>query len=164
MALSVALIEPEIPPNTGNIARLCAATGTALHLIEPLGFDLDDATLARAGLHYMNQVDLWVHPYWRFFRSAISRDRCLYFSAHGSRSYVEAPFKPNSVLVFGNEGSGLPKPIIAKYPDRIFRIPMRDTVRNLNLATSVGIVVYEAIRQLGTEFDGLFEKALTEGG
>jgi tRNA (cytidine/uridine-2'-O-)-methyltransferase len=164
MALSVALIEPEIPPNTGNIARLCAATGTALHLIEPLGFDLGDARLERAGLHYMNKVDLWVHPYWRFFRSAISRDRCLYFSAHGSRSYVEAPFTPNSVLVFGNEGSGLPKPIIAKYPDRIFRIPMRDTVRNLNLATSVGIVVYEAIRQLGIEFDGLFEKALTEGG
>ena len=86
MALSVALIEPEIPPNTGNVARLCAATGTALHLIEPLGFDLDDARLERAGLHYMEDVDLWVHPYWRLFRSAITRDRCLYFSAHGNRS------------------------------------------------------------------------------
>ena len=151
MALSVALIEPEIPPNTGNVARLCAATGTALHLIEPLGFDIDDAQLERAGLHYMEDVDLWVHPYWRFFRSAISRDRCLYFSAHGTRSYVEAPFEPNSVLVFGNEGGGMPKRILAKYPDRVFRIPMRSTVRNLNLATSVGIVVYEAIRQLGVE-------------
>lgn len=99
----------------------------------------------------MENVDLWVHPYWRFFRSAISRDRCLYFSAHGTRSYVEAPFEPNSVLVFGNEGSGMPKPIVAKYPERVFRIPMRSTVRNLNLATSVGIVVYEAIRQLGVE-------------
>ena len=99
MALSVALIEPEIPPNTGNVSRLCAATGTSLHLIEPLGFVLDDAQLERAGVHYMENVDLWVHPYWRFFRSAISRDRCLYFSAHGTRSYVEAPFEPNSVLV-----------------------------------------------------------------
>ena len=157
MPLSVALIEPEIPPNTGNIARLCAATGTALHLIEPMGFDLDDARLERAGVHYMDDVDLWVHPYWRYFRSAISRDRCLYFSAHGSRSYVEAAFAPNSVLVFGNEGSGLPKPIIAKYPDRVFRIPMLETVRNLNLATSVGIVVYEAIRKLGIELDERFE-------
>ena len=99
----------------------------------------------------MENVDFWVHPYWRFFRSAISRDRCLYFSAHGTRSYVEAPFEPNSVLVFGNEGSGMPKPIVAKYPERVFRIPMLSTVRNLNLATSVGIVVYEAIRQLGVE-------------
>lgn len=164
MALAVALIEPEIPQNTGNVARLCAATGAALHLIEPLGFELDDAKLERAGLHYMESVDLWVHPYWRFFRSAISRDRCLYFSAHGSRSYVEAPFKSNSVLVFGNEGGGLPKPIIAKYPDRVFRIPMRDTVRNLNLATSVGIVVYEAIRQLGIELHDRCQGMSAGGG
>ena len=163
MALSVALIEPEIPPNTGNIARLCAATGTSLHLIEPLGFGLDDAQLKRAGGHYMEDVDLWVHPYWRFFRSAISRDRCLYFSANGTRSYVEAPFKPNSVLVFGNEGSGLPKPIITKYPERAFRIPMRSTVRNLNLATSVGIVVYEAIRQLGVELHDRLRDMPAEG-
>ena len=153
MGLSVALVEPQIPPNTGNIARLCAATGISLHLIGPLGFELGDKQLERAGIHYMDQVDLWVHPYWRFFRSAIARERCLYFSAHGTRSYVEAPFEENSVLVFGNEGHGLPKPIIAKYPDRVFRIPMKDTVRNLNLATSVGIVVYEAIRQLGLELD-----------
>lgn len=164
MALSVALIEPEIPPNTGNVARLCAATGTSLHLIEPLGFRLDDAQLERAGLHYMEDVDLWVHPYWRFFRSAISRDRCLYFSAHGTRSYVEAPFQPNSVLVFGNEGSGMPKPIIAKYPERVFRIPMRSTVRNLNLATSVGIVVYEAIRQLGIELQDRLEERTARMG
>ena len=163
MSLAVALIEPQIPPNTGNIARMCAATNTALHLIEPLGFDLDDSRLERAGLHYMDSVDLWVHPYWRFFRSAISRDRCLYFSAHGSRSYVEAPFKPNSVLVFGNEGSGMPKPIIAKYPERVFRIPMRSTVRNLNLATSVGVVVYEAIRQLGIDLDIPTGEMPTEG-
>jgi tRNA (cytidine/uridine-2'-O-)-methyltransferase len=163
MSLSVALIEPQIPPNTGNIARLCAATDITLHLVEPLGFELDDSRLERAGLHYMEAVDLWVHPYWRFFRSAISRDRCLYFSAHGTRSYVEAPYEPNSVLVFGNEGAGLPKPIIAKYPDRVFRIPMRRKVRNLNLATSVGIVVYEAIRQLGIRLDDRDRGAATEG-
>ncbi len=164
MGLSVALVEPQIPPNTGNIARLCAATGTSLHLIGPLGFDLGDKQLERAGIHYMDQVDLWVHPYWRFFRSAIVRERCLYFSAHGTRSYVEAPFEENAVLVFGNEGYGLPKPIIAKYPDRVFRIPMKDTVRNLNLATSVGIVVYEAIRQLGLELDLRLSGASADSG
>ncbi len=164
MPLSVALIEPEIPPNTGNIARMCAATGTSLHLIEPLGFDLDDTQVKRAAVRYWEDVDLWVHPYWRYFRSAISRDRCLYFSTHGSRSYVDAPFAPNSVLVFGNEGSGIPKPIVTKYPDRVFRIPMRNMVRNLNLATSAGIVVYEAIRQLGIELDDSVQDSSAEAG
>jgi tRNA (cytidine/uridine-2'-O-)-methyltransferase len=149
MALHVALVEPEIPPNTGNIARLCAATGAALHLIEPLGFSLDDREARRAGLDYWDAVDLWVHPGWRQFREVMARERCLYFSAHGARPFWEAPFRDRGCLVFGNEAAGLPERIRAKYPDRVFRIPMLPAVRSLNLATAVGIVLYEAIRQVG---------------
>jgi tRNA (cytidine/uridine-2'-O-)-methyltransferase len=149
MGLGIALIEPRIAPNTGNIARLCAATDAALHLIEPLGFSLEDAELRRAGLDYWDAVDVWVHPGWHVFRDAVARDRCLYFSAHGSRSYRDAPYAANSVLVFGNETQGMPERIREKYPDRMFRIPMRPAVRSLNLATAAGIVLYEAVRQVG---------------
>lgn len=153
MGLSVALISPQIAPNTGNIARLAGATDTVLHLIEPLGFSIDDAALKRAGLDYWDSVDLWVHPFWRAFRSAVARERCVYFSSHGKRSYLEAPYEPNSVLVFGSETEGMPKRILEKHPERIFRIPMRADVRSLNLATAVGIVLYEAIRKLGFSLD-----------
>ena len=154
MGLAVALIEAQIPPNTGNIARLCAATDTTLHLIEPLGFSLEDDQLKRAGLDYWDTVDLWVHPHWQAFRSAILPSRCLYFSSHGVRSYLDASYRPNSVLVFGNETAGMPERIREKHPDEIFRIPMRAPVRNLNLATSAGIVLYEAIRQLQLDLEG----------
>ncbi len=153
MGLSIGLIEPRIPPNTGNIARLCAATDTALHIIEPMGFKLDDDGLKRAGLDYWPSVDLWMHPHWREFRESISRERCLYFSSHGIRSYVEAPYAPNSVLMFGNETDGMPDRIREKHPDQLFRIPMRSTIRSLNLATAVGIVLYECIRQVGVDID-----------
>ncbi len=153
MGLSVVLIEPKIPPNTGNIARLCAATGTTLHVVEPLGFDLSDEALKRAGLDYWDHVDLWVHPYWRVFRDAVSRERCLYFSAHATRSYLTAPYASSSALVFGNETEGMPQRIRDKYPDRLFRIPMGSAVRSLNLATAVGIVLYEAARQVNLELD-----------
>jgi tRNA (cytidine/uridine-2'-O-)-methyltransferase len=149
MSLHVALIQPEIPPNTGNIARLCAATDTSLHLIEPLGFSIDDADLKRAGLDYWASVDLWVHPHWFAFRDAISRDRCLYFSANATRPFWEARFRPNSCLVFGNETTGMPTRILEKHPEESFQIPMPSgTVRSLNLATAAGIVLYEALRQL----------------
>ena len=92
MGLHVALIEPKIPPNTGNIARLCAATGTSLHLIEPLGFSLDDHDVKRAGLDYWDSVDYWVHPTWRHFREVVAPERCLYFSSHGERPFWDAPF------------------------------------------------------------------------
>jgi tRNA (cytidine/uridine-2'-O-)-methyltransferase len=153
MGLSVVLIEPQIPPNTGNIARLCAATDTALHIVEPMAFRLDDPQLKRAGLDYWDHVDLWTHPGWRAFRESISRERCLYFSSHGHRSYLEAPFQSNSVLVFGNETGGMPRRIREKHPDQLFRIPMRDCVRSLNLSTAVGIVLYDALRQVGTDLD-----------
>lgn len=154
MALHIALIEPEIPPNTGNIARLCAATDTSLHLIEPLGFSVDDADVRRAGLDYWPHVDLWVHPHWGAFRSAISRERCLYFSAKATAPYWTAPFRANSCLVFGNETGGMPLKILEKYPERCFQIPMpAGRVRSLNLATAAGIVLYDAIRQLATAGD-----------
>jgi len=149
MGLHIALIAPEIPPNTGNIARLCAATDTSLHLIEPLGFSVDDAELRRAGLDYWENVDLWLHPDWFAFRDAMSRERCLYFSANATRPYWEAPFRPNSCLIFGNETGGMPARILEKHPEQCFQIPMPSgKVRSLNLATAAGIVLYEALRQL----------------
>ena len=148
--MHIALIEPKIPPNTGNIARLCAATDTCLHLIEPLGFSLSDAELKRAGLDYWDAVDYWVHPGWRACREAIARDRCLYFSARAARPLAEARFRSNSVLVFGNETDGMPDRILDKHPEECFTIPMQSgKVRSLNLATAVGIVLYQALEQLG---------------
>ena len=151
MALHVALIQPQIPPNTGNIARLCAATDTPLHLIEPLGFSLDARAVKRAGLDYWDKVDLWVHPDWYAFRDAISRDRCLYFSANARRDYREAPFRANSVLIFGSETEGMPARILEKHPERCFRIPMPGEVRSLNLANAVSVVLYEGLRRLGLD-------------
>jgi len=149
MALHVALIQPTIPPNTGNIARLCAATDSPLHLIGPLGFSLDAREVRRAGLDYWEKVDLWVYPDWFAFRDAISRDRCLYFSANASNDYRRAPFRDRGVLVFGSETEGMPARILEKHPERCFRIPMPGEVRSLNLANAVSVVLYEGLRQLG---------------
>ena len=147
MGLQVALIQPQIPPNTGNIARLCAAADVALHLIGPLGFSVDDADVRRAGLDYWPEVDLWVHADWFAFRDAMDRSRCLYFSAKAEHSYWDAPYRGNSCLVFGSETEGMPARILEKHPERCFTIPMPGMVRSLNLSTAVGIVLYEAIRQ-----------------
>ncbi len=149
MALHVALIQPRIPPNTGNIARLCAATDTPLHLIGPLGFSLDARDVKRAGLDYWDKTDLWVHPDWFAFRDAISRERCLYFSANAELDYRTATIRDRTVLVFGNETDGMPTRILEKYPRRCFRIPMPGNVRSLNLANAVSVVLYEGLRQLG---------------
>lgn len=149
MAIHVALIEPRIPPNTGNIARLCAATDTPLHLIEPLGFSIGAREVKRAGLDYWDKVDLWVHSNWFAFRDAISRERCLYFSANATRDYREAPIVKNSVLVFGNETDGLPARILEKHPDRCFRIPMAGDIRSLNLANAVSVALYHALDAVG---------------
>jgi len=111
-----------------------------------------DAELKRAGLDYWDAVDLWLHPGWRAFRDAMSRERCLYFSAKATRPLTEAPFRGNSVLIFGNEVDGMPDRILEKYPDRCYTIPMQSgKVRSLNLATAAGIVLYEALRRLGSE-------------
>lgn len=158
MTLHVALIEPRIPPNTGNIARLCAANDLPLHLIGPLGFSLDHREVKRAGLDYWDTVDLWTHRNWFEFRDAISRERCLYFSANATRDYREAPYRTNSVLVFGSETDGLPPRILEKHPERCFRIPMSGPVRSLNLATAVGVVTYEALGKLGVQPERVLEE------
>ena len=144
----VALVEPEIPPNTGNIARLCAATGSPLHLVEPLGFRLTDHAVQRAGLDYWDAVEIIRHMNFEAFRESVGPARLLLFSTKGKRSYLDAAYRPGDVLVFGSEHQGLSEEILNAYPDQVFGIPIRtDKVRSLNLANAVSIVLYEALRQ-----------------
>ncbi len=152
--LHIALVEPEIPPNTGNVARLCAATGCALHLIEPLGFSIDDRELKRAGLDYWPAIDVVVHPSLDAFLDSTAGRSRWYFSAHATRPYAQAPFARGDVLVFGRETKGLPRTLIEHEPQRALRIPMRKgSVRSINLSTAVGIVTYAALAAL--DFPGL---------
>ncbi len=145
----VALVEPEIPPNTGNIARLCAATGTPLHLIGKLGFRISDADVRRAGLDYWDSVDLHLHENFDLFQSSLQPSRFFLFSVHGQKWYTSAQYRPGDVLVFGCETRGLPQELLNAHPGNVLAIPIQtDHVRSLNLATSVGIVLYEAIRQV----------------
>jgi tRNA (cytidine/uridine-2'-O-)-methyltransferase len=148
--LHVALVEPEIPPNTGNVARLCAATGCALHLVEPLGFRIDDRELKRAGLDYWEHVRLAVHPSLEAFLDATAARSRWFVSTRGRMHYGEATFARGDVLVFGKETRGLPAELLGRYPERTLRIPMREgSVRSLNLSTSAGILTYAALQQLG---------------
>lgn len=146
--MNVALYEPEIPPNTGNIARLCAATNTGLHIVGPTGFRMDNRTLKRAGLDYWSEVKLYRHiDLEGLYRSVPGR--FLYLTTKAGRSYADFSFLPDDCIVFGPETRGLPEQILAANPDLCLTIPMPNTaVRSLNLATSVGIVLYEALRQL----------------
>ncbi len=147
--LQIALIEPEIPPNTGNVARLCAATGCALHLIEPLGFSIDDRELKRAGLDYWEHVGITLHASLDAFLGATTGSRRWYFSTRASLPYTQADFRTGDILVFGKETKGLPDELLARDPDRCLRLPMRPgTVRSLNLSTAVGVVTYAALAQL----------------
>ena len=148
--LHIVLVEPQIPPNTGNIARLCAATGCALHLVEPLGFSLDDRALKRAGLDYWAALDVVLHPTLENLFLSYPPERCWFLSTRAAHSYREVPFAAGDVLVFGKETAGLPAAILAAHPERSLRIPMRPgLVRSINLATAVGIVTYEALATLG---------------
>jgi tRNA (cytidine/uridine-2'-O-)-methyltransferase len=145
----VALWEPEIPPNTGNIARLCAATGAELHLIGQLGFRLDDRSLRRAGLDYWSAVTLHRHASLQEFEAAFADRRIFCFSARAALPYTDAAYRPGDGLLFGGESFGLPPDVVARYAGRACRIPMpAGKVRSLNLATAVGIVLYEALRQV----------------
>ena len=147
--LHIALLEPEIPPNTGNIARLCAATGTALHLIGRLGFHLDEPSLRRAGLDYWPAVDWRRHISMSEFEKAIAPARVFYFSARATLSYTQVTYQEEDCLLFGGESRGLPASLLQKHPDRTVCIPMpAGQVRSLNLATAVGIALYEGLRQL----------------
>jgi tRNA (cytidine/uridine-2'-O-)-methyltransferase len=148
--MHVVLFQPEIPPNTGSIARLCAATLTPLHLIEPLGFKIDDRHLKRAGLDYWQFVDLRVHKSWDEFLAAGPVKQLLYFSKRAVKSYTTACYQENHCLVFGPETRGLPQHLLNANSDFSYRIPMAgEGVRSLNLSNAVSIVLYEGLRQLG---------------
>lgn len=146
----VALVEPEIPPNTGNIARLCAATFTPLHLVGKLGFRTDDKAVRRAGLDYWREVEIHYHLNIEALYVALPKCRFLYFSTKGERTYTDFCYSRGDCLVFGSETRGLPVELLRANRDRCLTIPMPNrNVRSLNLATSVGIVLYEALRQVG---------------
>jgi tRNA (cytidine/uridine-2'-O-)-methyltransferase len=152
--LHVVLVEPEIPPNTGNVARLCAATGCALHLVEPLGFSIDDRELKRAGLDYWHALGVVVYPSLERFLERTESMQRWFFSTHAHRPYMEAAFARGDMLVFGRETKGLPNALIVNQSDRALRIPMRPGgVRSINLSTAVGIVTYAALASIG--FPGL---------
>ena len=147
---NVVLIEPEIPPNTGNIGRLCLATDSTLHLVKPLGFSTDDRTLKRAGLDYWNEVKV---QYWDSFaalqHSQKTEARYFFLTTKSDRPYHSLQFKPGDFFVFGRETKGLPEPLLAAHQDQLLTIPMQNT-RSLNLATAVAIVLFEAVRQQAT--------------
>lgn len=146
----VALYEPEIPPNTGNIARLCAATLTSLHIVGVTGFRMDDRTLKRSGLDYWDVVELHRHDDLARLYKALPGSRFLYFTTKAERSYADWSYEAGDCLVYGPETRGLPEDIRAANADRCLTVPMQNPrVRSLNLATTVGIVLYEAIRQIG---------------
>jgi len=147
--LHVALLEPEIPPNTGNIARLCAATGATLHLIGRLGFRLDNRSLRRAGVDYWDSVTVVRHVALEEFERSLKDHRIFCLSAHGTISYTSVRYQREDVLLFGGESHGLPKELFTRHAGHVLTIPMLSTaVRSLNLATAVGIVLYEALRQI----------------
>ena len=147
--LHIALVEPEIPPNTGNIARLCAATFTDLHIVGVTGFRMDDRTLKRAGLDYWNEVRLHRHIDLERLYKALPDSRFLYFTTKTGKSYTDWQFADGDCLIFGRETRGLPENLLEANKDRCLTIPMaNENVRSLNLANSVGIVLFEALRQL----------------
>ncbi|MEA2625500.1 MAG: tRNA (cytidine/uridine-2-O-)-methyltransferase [Candidatus Binatota bacterium] len=148
--MHVVLVEPEIPPNTGTTARLCAATDTPLHLVGPLGFSLEDRYLRRAGLDYWPSVRLFTYPSWDELLERNPGAALRLFSARGERSYTSVEYGENDFLVFGGETRGLPAEILEPHRDRTYVIPMSNAhVRSLNLANAAAIVLYEALRQHG---------------
>ncbi len=156
MSIHIVLVEPEIPQNTGNIARTCAATGAVLHLIEPLGFSLDDKSLKRAGLDYWHLLE--VHRYTgidQFFEKT-PRGPYLYLTTKARRNHTEAAYPDGVYLLFGKETRGLPEDLLKRDPDRCIRIPMIAGARSLNLSNAVAVCAFEALRQQG--FPGLLEE------
>jgi tRNA (cytidine/uridine-2'-O-)-methyltransferase len=144
---NVVLVEPEIPPNTGNIGRLCLATGSTLHLVKPLGFSIDDRTLKRAGLDYWKEVDVRLWDSFTELHAARSGEaRFFFLTTKTERAYSDVQFIKGDFLVFGRETKGLPEPLLKAHAQELLTIPMRGT-RSLNLATAVGIVLFEAVRQ-----------------
>ena len=154
--INIILHQPEIPQNTGNIARTCAATGAALHIIRPMGFAIDDKKLKRAGLDYWHQLDITYYDDLDDFHAKHPDALIYYFSTKAPRAYTEVKYNSDQVfLMFGKETKGLPEELLFAHPDTTVRIPMRDKLRSLNLSNSVAIAVYEVLRQ--HDFEGLRE-------
>lgn len=156
MPLHIVLVEPEIPQNTGNIARSCAATGAILHLVKPLGFSVDDRHLKRAGLDYWHLVEIHYHDSVDEIFEKYPNGDFYFATTKAIHRYCDVKFKQDSFIFFGKETAGLPESLLRKHYDRCIRIPMKEGARSLNLSNSVAIVLYEALRQL--DFPGLLEK------
>ncbi len=154
--MNIVLLEPEIPANTGNIGRTCVVTGSKLHLIEPLGFLINEKMLKRAGLDYWHKLDVRMYRNYEEFRNTNTGGRIWYLTTKAERSYSDVEFGPDDYLMFGKETAGIPEEILVENRDSCIRIPMIKDERSLNLSNAVAIVLYEALRQNG--FEGLEEK------
>lgn len=155
----IVLVEPEIPQNTGNIARTCAVTGAALHLVRPLGFSLDDKSLKRAGLDYWGELNVRLYDSFAEVESAYPEARFFLFSTHAQKSYADVRYQDGDFLVYGKETAGLGRALLVRRAEDAVRIPMRPGLRSLNLSNSVALTLYEALRQTG--FAGLEERGET---
>ena len=149
MKINIVLYSPEIPQNTGNISRTCAVTGAVLHIIKPIGFEISDRTLKRAGLDYWDKLEVHYYDNYEDFVSKNEGAQLYYFSAHGKYAHTDVAYPDNAFLVFGRESVGLPRELVEENIERTIRIPMRPTLRCLNLSNSVAIAVYEVLRQDG---------------
>jgi len=148
--IEIVLVQPEIPPNTGNVIRLAANTGARLHLVKPLGFSMDDAQLRRAGLDYHEYAPVQVHGSWQAFKQTVSGRRMYAFTTKGTRLFTDVRYGRDDVFVFGAETAGLPSSVLEEFePETRLRLPMRPLNRSLNLSNAVAVAVYEAWRQLG---------------
>ena len=151
--MNIVLHEPEIPANTGNIGRTCVATGTSLHLIKPLGFDISDKAVRRAGMDYWKELDLHVYENFEEFVEKNPGARIYMSTTKARKAYTEVEYKGNDFIMFGKESAGIPEEILVKYEDTSVRIPMIGEIRSLNLSNSVSIILYEALRQ--QDFEGM---------
>ena len=145
--MNIILHEPEIPHNTGNIGRTCVATGTALHLIKPLGFSIDEKAVKRAGLDYWDDLDIYVYEDFEDFLNK-NKNAVIYMATtKAEKTYADVNYEPDSFIMFGKESAGIPEEILVKYPETSIRIPMEPSIRSLNLSNAVAIVLYESLRQ-----------------
>ena len=151
--MNIVLHEPEIPANTGNIGRTCVATGTSLHLIKPLGFDISDKAVRRAGMDYWKELDLHVYENFEEFVEKNPGARIYMATPKARKAYTEVEYKGNDFIMFGKESAGIPEEILVKYEETSVRIPMIGEIRSLNLSNSVSIILYEALRQ--QDFEGM---------
>ncbi|WP_417860687.1 tRNA (cytidine(34)-2'-O)-methyltransferase [Winogradskyella sediminis] len=149
MPLNIVLIEPEIPNNTGNIGRLALASGSTLHLVKPFGFEIDDKRLKRAGLDYWQHLEVIYYDNMEAFFQKNKNAKMVFLSSHGTQNHWDIKFEDDMFLVFGKESVGLPKPLLERYASQLFKIPLYSTsIRSLNLANAVSIIVYEGLRQI----------------